>query len=220
MGTLKERIEYGLLGSDVFGEELSSFVNVINSEWGDFFHLTKDILFERLNKGGVFVAAYHNDVPAGILETVGLELEYPENEAGMNPLEVVKYLCPQLGNYWLVTNGGCFSAYPENANTQLLVDITKNPSINNSSIASGIVNYALAFLRMAPEKRPEPLRGIKANLTYTPDIDKVIRWHKKLGARDSECTIKDARPRYYSKLAKREVSDVHPMFYMAPGFVA
>ena len=81
----------------------------------------------RLKSGGTFIGAYHNGDPAGILETIGLDLIYPT--LNLNPRDVSNYLCRQIPCYDELTDGGIWRPHPKNANTLLLVDITKEPSI-------------------------------------------------------------------------------------------
>jgi hypothetical protein len=211
MGDLVEKVEYRILTPDIPERDVALFSDIINSEWGDFFKLTEDVFLERLGKGGIFIGAYHNFSPAGILETIGLDLKYPLDSIPTNPKNIARELCHQIGNYAELTDGGLWRHHPKYTNTLVLVDITKNPSIKNTSIAPGIVDYGKSLLLKRPSNRLEPLRHVKSVVTFTPNIDSIKRWHRKQWAFDTEFLLKDARLGY-------KEPDVNFMCYMSPGY--
>lgn len=208
---MEESIEYKILKPDMPHEDFVSFVDIINREWGEFHRLEGCSFFERLSSGGVFIGAYHNDKPAGILETIGLELDYSRNQIQDNPKSVARNLCSQVPSYDDLTDFGDWKSHPKYANTLILVDITKNQDVKNRSIAPGIVDYGKALLLRNPVNRPKALEHIKSILTFTPNIEAVKRWHKKQWAFDTEFVLKNARPGY-------KIPDVNFMCYLTPGY--
>ena len=141
---MEEKIKYKILMPNLSDDDLTAFTNIVNSGWGDFFYLTENTLKKRLNTGGSFIGAYHNGKPAGILETIGLELDYSRNGIGEDSKILARNLCSQIPSYDELTDGGIWRSHPKYANTLVLVDITKDPECKDSSIASGIVDYSKA----------------------------------------------------------------------------
>lgn len=204
-------VTYGLLTPGISEEDLDSFVKIVNSEWGQFYDLTPSTLMRRLETGNIFVGAYLGDRPAGILETIGLKLNYPRRFREMDYRDVMKEVCPQIGPYDELTDDGLWRPLSPDFNTLVLVDITRNKEFSSkSSIAPGIVNYGKGVMIASPEQRPGSFFDLEATVTFTPDIGAVKRWHERQWAFDTGVPLENARPGYIQP-------DVNFMCYLAPG---
>ena len=201
-------IDYQILTPSSSG--IDSFVDIINSEWGNFFPLNKYIFSKRLESGHLFIGAYQNNRPAGILETISLNIE-ESKEVLMKPVkERAREVCSKIKGYDSLTNFGewtHFSGYP---NVLVLVDITVDPLNRKTPVASGIVDFGKFFM-LNPEKRPVQMDCTEYVVTLTPNITPVKRWHERLGAFDTELVLENARPNY-------KVPDVNFMCYLAPHY--
>ncbi len=219
-----ELINFNFLAPDS-SEGIDSFVEIINSEWSSIFDLNRDALMERFESGQVFIGAYINRRPAGILETLAFEIEEPKFSEDTTYKEKAAQICQEIvkmGNIYAVTNNGKWRPFPRYANVVLLVDITSDPSQRgvqgDVSVASGIVEYGKFFMRQKPDERPKQLSFAEYFPTFTPNILPIKRWHEKLGAFDTEVVSPNARPGYI-KPKYSTSQDVNFMCYMAPGYL-
>lgn len=204
-------ISYKILAPNISEEHLRDFVDIINTEWGDFFYLTEEVFLKRLSSRGLFIGAYHNGFPAGVLETIGLCINGLESLNGNNPEERAEIICSKIGNYDELTNGGLWRPHPEYTNTLVLVDITRDLSLKGLPIAPGIVDFNKSLMLREPEHRPEQLTDLEYAISLTPNVKPLIRWHERQWAFDTGVVLEDARPGY-------KEPDVNFMCYMAPGY--
>ncbi len=207
-----ELMEYEILTPD--SKSLDSFVEILNESWGSFFQVDEDMIQERLESNDVFVGAYCNGKPAGILETISVERDAPRNKS-IPPEEKAAYVCSQIGNYWDLTNNGRWRPNSKNSNVLVFVDVTVSEKYRGTpkSIASEMIELSKTLISKEPKDRIEQLVNIDYAVTFTPNHEPIKNWHKKQYALDTKFVRKDARRGH-------ALPDVNFMCYMAPGFLA
>ncbi len=224
MGNLENfsELDYKILTVD--SPYLDVFPDIINESWGSFFEANPKIFKDRVNSGNIFIGAYLEDKPVGLLETIALKLK-ESNTMIIQPYQKAREMCEQIGDYNQLTNNGMWKPYEKNSNVLVLVDITVPEEYRGTPIASGIVDTARILIsprnkeeqetraKLASAETMEKLANLNYALTFTPNFWKIKEWHKKQGAFDTEFVLKNARFGY-------NLPDVNFMCYIAPGYWA
>jgi hypothetical protein len=204
-------IEYRILTPS--NEDLDFFSEILNKSWGSFFNVDEDMLQERFESNDIFVGAYCNEKPAGILETISIECDAVENSNPLMPEEKAAFVCSQIGDYRNLTNSGRWRPVSKNSNVLVFVDVTVSEEYRGTPIASGMIELSKKLLSKEPRDRMEQLKNIEYAVTFTPNHEPIKRWHEKQYARDTRFVRKNAR-------LGHKLPDVNFMCYMAPGFLA
>jgi len=213
---VEDSIRFGILDDSCLNN-LQAFTDILNESWGTFFKTTPEILKRRLESDELFIGAYVNEKPVGILETISLKVEMlPSNLIGFK--DMTRYVCSQIGNYHELTAGGLWKPRNSDSNVLVFVDVTvlekyREKNYSGPSIFSGIIE------RSKEEIKSENFWKIEYAPTFTPNHEPIIKKHIGQGAFDTEFVLKNAR-RGYEPKGKKNFSDVNFMCYMAPGFLA
>lgn len=109
-------------------------------------------------------------------------------------------------DYRSLTNGGWWNKITGEEDTLLFVDVTTLETRRGTGLGNELMQYALRWTRKNKDYR--------YLWTYTPNIDKVIKWHESLGAKNTGCVIKDARPQFnVHDVVIMEYSDKRRFYY-------
>ena len=158
------------LSSQVPSSDFDSLCEILNKNWSHL-KVTPDILKKRFASGSLFIVAYYENKPCGLLETISLK-------TGKN-LTLIPI------NYDDLTNNGNWKSPVPNEDTLILVDITVDQSFSGQGLGSKMMEYSLDYLAANT--------AYFYMLTYTPSDPKAIAWHIKNGAKDTRYTLKNAR---------------------------
>ena len=109
------------------------------------------------------------DIPLGLLETIALKTQG------------VIYRVPRT--YAELTNSGFWRPPEEKADTIIMVDVTKIPTVKED-VASFLMGAVKYFLHDS---------SLWSAWTFTPDIDAVKKWHESFGAKDTRYGFPNAR---------------------------
>lgn len=121
-----------------------------------------------------FMIGVGKAVPVGLMETIALE-------TGGSYDNIPRSYC-EIAEAW---SKGKVSGKED---TLLLVDVTLLKTRRGSGLGETFMKYALNQFRS--------IEQYKYLWTYTPNIEKVVEWHKSLGAEDSRYMIRDARVQF------------------------
>lgn len=144
---------------------------LLNAYWQHII-VTKEMMKARLHSGSIFLAAYEENKPLGLLET----LDFP---TGGVPSRIV-------GDYADLTSNGQWRLPEENADTLLLVDITLSKETWGRGLGKEFITSALDYIARQT--------AYCFVFTYTPDDTNIAGWHQKNGALPTEHRIPQARP--------------------------
>jgi hypothetical protein len=214
--------------------DLEGFSDILNREWGGFFKVTPNILLRRLHSGEVFVAAYDEAGPAGILEAHGVGVKYlllrnaknpevderidkssPEELAYRAARAVKEQYSDSRGYYHAITEKGVWKPVYD-PSLLMLIDITKHPE-KSSRVATGMVEFAKHLLIYDRGKVPQ-LKDVEYVLTLTPEGKGIEHWHFMNHAIPTGEKLIWARPGHQKEIKGVMASneDVHPMCYLNP----
>ncbi len=157
--------------------------------WKELLVSTPKHIRSRLASGNKFFLVYDE---LSLTERERLEREhgltFPEEEVPLALLETIAlrtqgviYRVPRT--YAELTNHGLWKPPAENADTFIMVDVTKIPGASNR----------VTELLMTTVKEHLRESSFWYAWTFTPDIDAVKRWHESFGARDTQYRISNAR---------------------------
>ena len=207
-------LELRILSPNIPKEEISTYVDMLNRQWGDFFEVTHDVMKNRLNSGAIFLGAYLGNNLVGILETLALEIEEVDSINAHTSKERAREVCARMpDNYNDLTHNGHWRRHPKYANVLTLVDITVDAAYRKYGIASKMIDYGKAMLlELNGVKRPPQIEGVEYVPTFTPEDPVIIRWHERNWAFDTEFKLDSARPGY-------KVPIVNFMCCLAPGYI-
>ena len=180
------RPTYGILTPDLSDADSEAFAEIIREGWRGLCEPKKgDDFLRRVESGNLFIGSYLNGSPAGILETLAFNLS-ELNPSSLNgdsefekAMERARYICSQIGPYKEITNEGEWVEPQVDANTGLLVDITRSekPELRNKYVASGILEAGKYVLLEKPdlgtEKLKVQLNSLRYAVTFSPDIARV-----------------------------------------------
>jgi len=170
------------------GSDLDVLAAVLNDSWNT--KVDAATMRLRLSSGLPFVIAYDDAtvedceclrslgltvgsrIPVGILETIDL---ISRGSYANVPL-----------TYDALTNNGKWRKKLDGSDTLIFVDVTLLPSRRGKDTGRMLMSYALVYLAKNT--------GHSYFWTYTPDIEKVKRWHEGFGAIYSHHVIQNARP--------------------------
>ncbi|MDP3640119.1 MAG: hypothetical protein Q8R53_02865 [Nanoarchaeota archaeon] len=167
---------------------------ILNAYWLHI-QVTPEMMQARLQSGSLFVAAYDDEKPLGLLETLAFHTKGQPSAIA--------------ANYMAITNEGLWRPPEAHADTLLLVDITTDKETWNSGFGKQFIDAALDLVA---QKTPYQLI-----FTYTPAELGVRRWHLKNGATETYHRITCARPghrteevclmEYTAEIARRRQHD-------------
>lgn len=168
---------------------------ILNSTWGSQFEATGEIMEKRFASGSRFVIGTSSpreeekklyeevcqekpgkEIPIGILETIALKTN--------GQLRSIQRTYEDL------TNHGLWRQPEEDADTLILVDVTVLESRRGKKgkgEAKKLINIALDSLVRTQ---------FKYVWTYTPNIEKVKKWHESLGAINTQMVVLGARDKF------------------------
>jgi len=187
-------------GSKLNAQDLRVLTTILNDSWKT--NITPETMKQRLNSGSLFIIAKDlatdkdlkylkqrlappinsPTIPVGIIETI-------DSKTGGNYNKVPK-------NYSALTKKGLWKPQTSKSDTLILVDATILSTRKGKNLGRKMMAYTLKNIT-----KPH-----KYLWTYTPNIEKVKRWHESLGAKNTNHIIKQARPEFI-------YSDVNIMSY-------
>ncbi|MFC1691715.1 hypothetical protein ACFL0W_06060 [Nanoarchaeota archaeon] len=170
---------------------------ILNETWESQVQADEWKLSQRFKSGNAFFIAYdlateedilyyrekgielqpHELIPVGILETIAINTQ--------GKYENVPGSYNELANY------GMWKSPAKDVDTLMFVDVTVMPTRRGrkgNGEARRLIEYASQWIAENTD--------IKYGFTYTPDINAVKKWHAKLGAKDSQYVIPNARSRF------------------------
>lgn len=229
---LKPKPSCAIFNYDSHLKHIGDFTHILNQAWGKFspfFPIKERQLAEMLDFDPLFIIAFHNEEPAGILRTISGKFNEPEYN-DVDYRQKAAYVCSQIRPFSELTHDGKFGPYKSGSNVNVFVDITvaekfREKNYPGSQVFSGMTDFAKLLLSKRPEDRTEQLKYLPSPerleqlarlnyaVTFTPNLDPIKNSHIKQNAFDTNIVLKNARPDY-------ALPDVNFMCYMAPGFMA
>lgn len=227
---LKSKPNCAIFNYDFHLKYARDFTHILNQAWGKFFPffpIKERQLAEMLDFDPLFIIAFQNEEPAGILRMISRKFKEPEYN-NLNYKQKATYVCSQIRPFSELTSGGNW-ACEDDSNANIFVDITvaekfREKNCQGSQVFSGMTDFAKLLLSKRPENRAEQLKASSLErleqlahldyaVTFTPNLNPIKNSHIKQNAFDTNIVLKNARPGY-------ALPDVNFMCYMAPGFMA
>ena len=172
------------------GPDLEILAAMLNAAWNT--RIDAGTMRSRLSSGLPFMIA-HDDATAEdreCLESLGLAAH---GKIPVGLIETIDIL--SRGSYAnvpvtydVLTNNGNWRKKLDGSDTLILVDVTLLPSRRGKDLGSALMGHALKAIARDT--------GYRYVWTYTPDIEKVKRWHTGFGAVDTHHVLPCARPFY------------------------
>lgn len=158
---------------------LQDISNILNKAWGTHVISTPNIIEDRLKSDDIFYVTYDH-FPVAILETRLIKYDRPE--------------LPSDATYNKLTNSGLWNwgsgeSKPfTSGDHQILVLV----GVAGPGYARSLIDFVL-------DDVSRNHHSINEILTFTPDIEKLRRWHEGNGAARTDFKVINARPSYRPK---------------------
>ncbi len=174
----------------VSGPGLGILAAMLNAAWNT--RIDADTMRSRLSSGLPFAIA-HDDATAEDCECLGSLGLAANGNVPVGLIETIDILSSGSyanvpATYDVLTNNGCWRRKLDGSDTLILVDVTLLPSRRGGDLGCALMGHALRAIARDT--------GYSYVWTYTPDIEKVKRWHAGLGAVDTHHVLPCARPFY------------------------
>lgn len=203
-----------IFNCDKHSRYIGDFTNMLNEAWGKFnpfFPMKESQLTRMLEFNPLFVIAFQDGEPAGILRTIARRYDEPQDES-LDYIQKAAFICRQIPDFGLLTHGGEWGHFEIGSNTLIPIDATVTPKYRdanypNSPVLPGMIDVGKLLLSENPEDMDEQLKyvseemleqihGIKCCVTYTPNKENIRRVHFRQKAIDPGVVLKDARKGY------------------------
>ena len=195
------------LNDDIPPDHYGLLAAALNEPWSWLIEASPEIIEKRIKSGTPFITTYDSRNESDFIP--GIDLPKYGEEIPVTILEMVflktggdNSRVPRL--YRKLTNGGLWLPVPEDYDTIVFVDVTAIPSRRGKGGLGEVMqtisfarDYALGKTKHELQFDPRKIRHI---MSYSPDIDGIIRMHVVCGATDTKYVIKDARDPFLNNL--------------------